>query len=239
VPDRPLVSIIVPTLNEASVLPDTLSHLQAQPAPLEVVVADGGSSDRTRAEARDAGARVVEASRGRGVQMNRGAEAAEASLLLFLHADTRLPPDGLSQLRRTLTNGADAGIFRLQFDRPTLLLRLYAWCTRWPWIRLCFGDRGLFVTREAFAAVGGYPEWPLFEDLELAARLQEHGDFRFLDAAVVTSARRFAEYGVLRQQLRNAYLWTHYLLGTDPERLKALYPYPDDERIPSSPPDAS
>ncbi len=230
--ERPLISIVIPTLNEKGVVADTVRTVRAQPSPLEVLVVDGGSTDGTREAARTAGASVINASRGRGPQLNQGAEAADGDLLLFLHADTTLPPDGLTQIRRALaTPGICAGTFRLRFDAASPLLQFYAWCTRWPWIRLCFGDRGLFVTRSAFEAVGGYPEWPLFEDLELAARLQAHGGFRFLDAAVTTSARRFRRNGVLRQQLRNLYLWTHYVAGTDPDRLAHRYRYPD-------PPDA-
>ncbi len=225
-PDRPPVSVVIPTLNEEDALPTTLEALQLQPEPFEVIVADGGSTDATRACAQAAGASVIEAPQGRGPQMNCGAEHAETDRLLFLHADTQLPSDGLSHIRRTLTTpDIDAGIFRLQFDATGLLLRFYEWCTAWPWIRLCFGDRGLFVTRSAFEAVGGYPEWPLFEDLELAARLDDYGSFRFLDAAVTTSARRFQKHGHLRQQLRNLYLWSHYVMGTDPKRLVHLYQY--------------
>lgn len=227
-PDSPLVSIIIPALNEAEVLPSTLEALTRQPDPYDCLVVDGGSSDGTRAQARAAGVSVLEAPRGRGSQMNAGAREARGDLLLFLHADTTLPPDGLSAIRATLSaSDTDAGIFRLQFDRPSPLLRFYAWCTNWNWVRLCFGDRGLFTTRTAFEAVGGYPEWPLFEDLELAARLDDHGGFRFLDAAVTTSARRFSKNGVLRQQLRNLYLWCHYVAGTPPDRLSHLYHYAD------------
>ena len=232
--ERPLVSIVIPTLNEEGVVAETVRAVRAQPSPLEVLVVDGGSTDATREVARSAGASVLDAPRGRGPQLNRGVEAADGRLLLFLHADTTLPPDGLTRIRRTLRDTpAVAGTFRLQFDAASPLLRFYAWCTRWPWIRLCFGDRGLFATREAFEAAGGYPEWPLFEDLELAARLQAHGPFRFLDAAVTTSARRFRRNGVLRQQLQNLYLWTHYVAGTDPDRLAHRYRYPN-----SSPPRA-
>jgi rSAM/selenodomain-associated transferase 2 len=226
VTETPLVSIIIPTLNEASVLPETLEALQRQPGPFEVIVVDGGSTDATKARARAAGTTVIDAPRGRGPQMNCGAEHARANLLLFLHADTQLPPNGLSLIRDALV-GADAGLFRLSFDRDSLLLRFYAWCTGWNWIRLCFGDRGLFTTRRAFEAVGGFPDWPLFEDLELAARLDEFGTFRFLDAAVTTSARRFQEHGLLRQQLQNLYLWCHYVAGTNPDRLAHLYRYSD------------
>lgn len=229
-PERPLVSIIIPTLNEEEILPTTLKNLDEQPGPVEVIVADGQSTDATAARAQAAGASVVEAPRGRGIQMNCGAKHTTADFLLFLHADTRLPPDGLSRVRSALTvSGTEAGIFRLQFDASSPLLRFYEWCTTWPWIRLCFGDRGLFMTRSAFEAVGGFPEWPLFEDLELAARLQVHGGFRFLDAAVTTSARRFQKHGHLRQQLRNLYLWSHYVAGSDPKQLAHLYHYDDEQ----------
>jgi len=222
------VSIVIPTLNEEGIVGDTIRHLRRQPSPLELVVVDADSSDATREEARTAGASVLTAPAGRGTQLNRGAEAAEGSLLVFLHADTVLPPDGLSLIRRTLSQpSVVAGTFQLQFDVQSPLLRFYAWCTKWPWIRLCFGDRGLFTTRTAFESVGGYPEWPLFEDLELAHRLYEHGGFRFLDDAVTTSARRFRRNGVLRQQLQNFYLWLHYVTGADPERVAHLYRYPD------------
>ena len=227
-PSRSLVSVIIPTLNEADTIGPTLQAVQAQTPPLEVIVVDGGSSDGTRTRARTLDASVYEAPRGRGRQLNRGAAVAEGTHLLFLHADTRLPAGALSHIRRTLSEpGVHAGTFQLQFDRPSPLLRLYAWCTRWPWIRICFGDRGLFVTRRAFTEVGGYPNWPLFEDLELAARLHERGGFRFLNTAVTTSARRFERNGAIRQQLRNLYLWLHYLRGTPPDQLAALYEYPE------------
>lgn len=224
--DRPFVSIIIPTLNEEEILGPTLRALQCQSEPFGVIIVDGGSTDHTIENARSEGASVLRAPRGRAAQMNRGAEAADGEILLFLHADTHLPPDGLTRIRQTLTqSSAIAGTFRLQFDTPTPLLRFYSWCTRWPWIRICFGDRGLFTTRSTFHAVGGYPNWPLFEDLELAARLNNHGDFHYLNDVVTTSARRFHRNGVLLQQLRNAYLWVHYVAGGHPESVAHLYPY--------------
>ena len=226
-----LISVVIPTLNEENTLGSTLQRLQHQEEPFETLVVDGGSEDETRALARSRGTTVLRASQGRATQMSRGAEEATGSIFLFLHADTLLPPNGLSIIRNALDDPhTRSGAFRLQFDDPTPLLRFYAWCTRWPWIRLCFGDRGQFAERSAFDAVGGFPEWPLFEDLELASRLHEHGGFRFLDTAVTTSARRFRRHGILRQQLRNLYLWSHYMWGTDPERVAHLYH--------DSPPDA-
>ena len=232
-----LISVIIPTLNEENTLGATLRRLQRQEEPFELIVVDGRSEDETRAVACSQGATVLQAPRGRASQMNRGAEAATGRVFLFLHADTLLPPDGLSTIRSALNDpDTSSGTFRLQFDDPTPLLHFYAQCTRWPWIRLCFGDRGQFAERPAFEAVGGFPEWPLFEDLELAARLHKHGGFRFLDAAVTTSARRFHRRGPLRQQLRNLYLWSHYMWSTDPERVAHLYhdPAPDPETQPCS-----
>lgn len=220
------MSVVIPTLNEAAYIESTLARLQTQSPPVETLVVDGHSTDETRNRAREAGADVLTAPRGRATQLNRGAEAAEGEILFFLHADTLVPPKILTVIRRTLSTAeCTAGTFRLQFDRSTPLLQFYAWCTQWPWIRLCFGDRGLFVERRIFEQVGGYPDWPLFEDLELAARLDEQGGFSFLDTAVTTSARRFRQNGQLRQQLHNAYLWLHYMLGTDPERIEHLYQY--------------
>lgn len=224
--DRSFISVIIPTLNEETTLHGTLDALDDQAPPFEVLVVDGHSTDGTCECARTAGATVLQAPRGRASQLNRGAEAANGDIYLFLHADTLLPRHGLSLIRDALARpNTTAGTYRLQFDRSTPLLRFYAWCTAWPWIRLCFGDRGLFVTRSAFENVGGYPDWPIFEDLELAARLHKRGGFCFLDTAVTTSARRFRRNGVLTQQLRNAYLWFHYVCGADPERVAHLYRY--------------
>lgn len=219
------ISVIIPTLNEANQIERTLQAVRAQPGPTEIIVADGGSTDDTMERAQSH-AQVIEAPRGRARQMNRGAEEASGEVYFFLHADSRPPEQGLAAIRDTLSNPrVEAGAFRLSFDRNTPLLRFYSWCTQWPWIYICFGDRGLFVRRHTFELIGGYPDWPIFEDLEMARRLHERGGFRFMTQAVTTSARRFERVGALRQQLRNARLWLHYVTGTDPESVAHLYPY--------------
>ncbi len=220
------ISVIIPTLNEAACIERTLLSVQLQEEPAEIIVVDGGSTDGTP-EYAALHATVLEARRGRASQMNAGAAHATGHVLLFLHADTYLPPDALTAVRRTLADPrAEAGTFRLAFDRQTPLLRLYELAARLPWVRLCFGDRGLFVRRAAFEAAGGYPRrWPIFEDLELAARLDARGGFRFLPQAVTTSARRFCRHGALRQQLRNLRLWLHYMAGTPPRHVAHRYRY--------------
>ena len=223
------ISVIIPTLNEASCIQHTLRSLQCHSALHEVIVADGGSADGTRRLAARH-ARVVTARRGRAHQMNTGAAQAAGDVLLFLHADTTLPPDALTAVRQTLAvPGSEAGTFRLRFDEPTPLLRFYAFCTRLPLPHICFGDRALFVERSVFDEVGRYPEIPIFEDLELAAKLYRRDTFRFLPQSVTTSARRFHRRGVVRQQLHNAFLWTSYQLGIRPSWLAPLYRYPISE----------
>ncbi|HET6569641.1 MAG TPA: TIGR04283 family arsenosugar biosynthesis glycosyltransferase [Rhodothermales bacterium] len=224
-----LISVVIPTLNEEEHVARTIASVRAQEGPFEIVVADGGSTDQTCRIASQT-ARVVTGSRGRAAQMNAGASAASGDVLLFLHADTLLPPGGLRAIREALTAPrTESGAFRLCFDTDTSLLRFYSWCTRLPLRHICFGDRGLFVRRDVFDQIGGFPDIPMFEDLEIVRLLSARGGFRFLPLSVTTSARRFSDQGILRQQLRNTYLWTHYIIGTDPSRLTHLYRYGPSE----------
>ena len=218
------ISIIIPALNEADCIAPTLDTVHSQQHPHEIIVVDGGSIDGTPSRASEK-AQVIASARGRAIQMNRGAAAARGDILLFLHADTLLRPGTLNYISRSIDQGAEGGVFRLAFDQWTPLLRFYSFCTRFPLPRFCFGDRALFVRRDVFAEIGGYREIPLFEDLELARMLAERGRFRFLPEYVTTSARRFIRHGPLRQQLRNTYLWLHYVAGSDPRKLEHMYRY--------------
>ncbi|MEM9664375.1 MAG: TIGR04283 family arsenosugar biosynthesis glycosyltransferase [Bacteroidota bacterium] len=217
------LSVIIPTLNEAHRIGATLQAVRAGAGPeVEVIVADGGSTDDTVRLAAPL-ATVVHAPRGRARQMNAGAREASGRLLYFLHADTRPPQDYAPLIRHALQN-AEAGAFRLSFDHPSLIYSFYGWCTTWPTPLLCFGDRSLFVRRSAFEHLGGFPDIPIFEDLEMARRLYQRGMFTFMPQAVVTSARRFERVGIIRQQLANAALWAGYLLRLPHHRLQGFYP---------------
>jgi len=203
----------------------------------EIIVVDGGSTDDTVRASQRFGREepvdltVVTAARGRAQQMNVGADHASGTLLLFLHADTHLPRDALIAIARARASAnACAGTFRLRFTPETPLLYVYAACTRLPWTRICFGDRGLFVTRDAFDDVGGFPEWPIFEDLEIVARLARYGSFEILPTAVTTSSRRFQKNGTLRQQWLNLRLWVRYITGTPVDQLAEEYGYADGVR---------
>lgn len=222
---QPRVAVIIPTLNEASCIADTLRRVHALPGPIECIVADGHSDDETRTYASPY-ATICTSPRGRGRQMNRGAGRTTAPFLLFLHADTTVTPAAWRAMHNALQRpSVQAGTFRLAFDRSTPLLRFYAQCTRLNWWGFAFGDRGLFIRRTHFEAIGGFAPIPIFEDLDMARRLCVQGGFQFVDAPVVTSARRFRAVGTLRQQMQNAWLWLRYMMGTPPTRMANAYAY--------------
>lgn len=220
-----LVSIIIPALNEAQCISDTLRSLQKQAPPFELIVVDGGSEDDTVSVSADY-AHVISSERGRAHQMNAGARAAHGEVLLFLHADTTIPEQGLQFIRDSVTQkGYEAGIFRLQFDRESFLLRVYSYCTRFKQPRFGFGDRALFVKRDVFEQEGGFSPIPIFEDLDLVIRLHRRGRFLFRPEYATTAARRFEEKGPFKQQLLNTFLWLRYTFGTSPLKLAKYYKY--------------
>lgn len=219
-----LISIIIPTLNEAAIIERTLLDLRKQASPFEVIVVDGGSDDETVLLAKPH-AQVITSERGRANQMNAGAGAARGEVLLFLHADTLLPENALPDIRNALSSNMRAGTFRLQFDDSSPLLRFYSFFTRFKSKHLCFGDRGLFVDAELFRQTGAFAPIPVFEDLEITRRLVQHTRFAFLPTYVTTAARRFKKHGALRQQLLNTFLWTRYMLGAAPQDMASFYTY--------------
>ena len=207
--------------------------MRAQSPPWEIIVADGNSQDETRKIASSC-AKVIQVARGRAKQMNAGARVAGGELLVFLHADSRLPPGALDHLRQLFSQGSlESGIFGLKFDPTGFWPTVYAACARLPWHRICFGDRGLFVQRSVFEALGGFPEVPIFEDLQLVKQLHRRKSFHYLEMDVTTAYRRFEQYGHLKQQCHNLKLWLRYNMGTPPEKLAPLYPYEALAKLPA------
>ena len=199
------VSIVVPALDEERALPACLASVRAQEPPFDAVVVDGGSRDRTLDVALRAGARVIRAPRGRAAQMNEGARATDGQVLLFLHADTILPPRALRAVRRAVRDGADAGAFRLRYDDPGLAFQVAGWVSDLHCRRSgdLFGDRAIFVRRPVFEELEGFRPLPLMEDLDFASRLRARGRaVRVLGLAVTSSARRFRGAGIARGGLR-------------------------------------
>ena len=221
------LSIVIPALDEAAGIGATLALL----APLraaghEVIVVDGGSGDGTPDLARPLADRVLGAPRGRASQMNAGADAASGDVLLFLHADTRLPPGAeRAVLEGLAASGARWGRFDVRIEGRHPLLRLVAWLMnrRSRLTGIATGDQAIFVARDAFAAIGGVPPLALMEDVELSRRLKRVSPPLCLRERVVTSGRRWESRGVLRTVALMWWLRLRYLLGASPERLRRIY----------------
>jgi rSAM/selenodomain-associated transferase 2 len=219
-----MISVIIPTLNEAASLGATLDRVRQALPGAEVIVADGGSTDGTAGLARARSALVVTGAQGRGRQLTVGAEAAHGQILLFLHADTRLPADAAAVLRRAFADARTRiGTFRLRFDEENWFLSACAWFTRFDSVFTRFGDQGIAVQRDFYAQLGGFRDWPLFEDVDLLCRARRLTRIVSFSACVTTSARRFRRGGRLRQQCRNAWLLGRFLAGTSPHTLAGDY----------------
>jgi rSAM/selenodomain-associated transferase 2 len=219
------ISVIIPTLNEADELPCTLTH-PLEASGVEVIVADGGSEDGTVRVGASRGAKVLEVPPGRGRQMNAGAAAAGGELLLFLHADTRLPPDFADHVRRILgTPGVAAGAFRLAIEGERRGLRLVEKVANWRSERLQrpYGDQALFMRAEVFQLAGGFPDFPLLEDCALVRSLRRLGRIVIAPAAASTSGRRWLQQGIVRTTLLNQAILFGSLVGCSPRRLARWY----------------
>jgi len=220
---RPIQSVIFPVLNEAACIEASILAARNVLPEAELIVADGGSGDDTQAIARSLGTTVVHAG-GRGAQCNAGAAVAAGELFVFLHGDTRLSPEADEALAEAAADpDFMCGTFRPVFDAPGTLLRVSEWMTKFDTVYTRFGDQGIVVRRGFFETIGGFPAWPLFDDVEFLRRARRRTPVRRLPAVATTSARRFRRHGVLRQQLRNGILLTRFLLGGDPHRMAEQY----------------
>lgn len=221
----PTLGVVIPTLNEAGTVPGVLSDLAQLRQPTAVVVADGGSTDGTAAVAMRHGALVVSAQGGRGPQLNAGAAVLDTEWLLFLHADVRLPEDARLALERAVAETQDAAVFALAIDARGVWPRLMELGAR---LRdrlggLPYGDQGLLVRRRQFDRVGGYPDVPIMEDVEIVRALRRLGPIRRLPAALHVSPRRWLREGPFRAWARNVALLVAWMAGVSPHRLARWY----------------
>jgi rSAM/selenodomain-associated transferase 2 len=220
-----MLSVIVPTLNEGSVLCATLAVARV-PGCDEIIVVDGGSADDTIAVARRFADHVLQSARGRALQMNTGAAVARGDVLLFLHADTRLPPEYVAAVSAALGDPAVVGgRFDVRLDAPGLAYRVVerAISLRSRWTRVGTGDQAMFVRRRVFEELGGFPPLPLMEDIALARALKRLGRIACLRATVTTSARRWQRHGLVRTVTLMWALRVAYYAGVSPERLARAY----------------
>jgi rSAM/selenodomain-associated transferase 2 len=217
------ISVIIPVLNEVRGILPCLYSIKTQEGEFELIVIDGGSVDGTVEVVRPH-ARVIRSEQGRAVQMNSGARHSTGEILLFLHADSHLPPRAFPQMERVLADSKIVGgTFRLRFNSQKFFLRAIAFFTRFKFRYFHYGDQGIFVRRSVFEQLNGFTEMPFMEDIDFLQRLHRTGRVILLKQPITTSARRFLERGVIRQQLVNIILVILYLLGARPEKLKKWY----------------
>ncbi len=221
------VAVIIPALNEASLLAGLLEDLRAVPLSLDVTVVDGGSRDDTVSVARAAGARIVSTEAGRATQMNAGASTADAEWLCFLHADVRLPEAAREDFVRAVdVRDTDVAVWRLAIDGRGWWLRTveYGALVRDRLGGLPYGDQGLIVRRAIFEQLGGFPDIPVLEDVAFVRAVRRTTTIRRLSSPVVVSARRWETEGPYRTWFRNSALLIAYRLGVSPRRLARWYP---------------
>ena len=195
------LSVIIPVLNEAAGIPALCQHLMPYARQgVEVILVDGSSDDGTPELVERLGFRLVPSPRGRALQMNAGAAAASSDVLLFLHADTRLPPGAFECLQSRVTQAHDWGRFDVRIEGRPAMLKLVAWLMNWRsrLTGIATGDQAMFMTRAAFDAVGGFPQQPLMEDIEMSSRLRRRVRPICLADQVVTSGRRWEQRGLWR-----------------------------------------
>jgi rSAM/selenodomain-associated transferase 2 len=220
------VSIIVPVLNEAVHIAETLQSLSCyRESGHEVIIVDGGSSDDTLALAAQAADKVLRSNPGRALQMNRGIDAAAGDVLLFLHADTRLPADAIVQIVKTVEDGCFWGRFNVRLSGNHFMFRIIECMMN---LRSCItgiatGDQAIYVSRESIAIVGNYPQLPLMEDIAFSKGLRNLGWPACIKAPVITSSRRWEENGIMQTVMLMWRLRLLFFLGVPAEKLAQQY----------------
>jgi len=218
----PLISIIIPTLNEEENIAACLASTQ-NASHAERIVADGGSRDRTVEIALACGARVLTSPACRARQMNAGAEAASGDLFIFLHADTRLPGDFDGCVREILARpGVAAGAFEFRLDMSSRGLQIIERVANWRSRRLQmpYGDQAIFIRSALFHEMGGFPDLAIMEDFEFIRRLQKKGHILTAPYPAITSARRWSRLGLWKTTLINELVVVAYYLGISPARIR-------------------
>jgi rSAM/selenodomain-associated transferase 2 len=220
------LSVVVPMLNEAATIASTLDALRRGASDAEIVVVDGGSIDASVAIARPLCDTLIDATRGRALQMNAGARASQGDALAFVHADTIVPSTFAADIASALSDPTVVGgRFDVKLDTTALPYRVIGAMIsiRSRISRTGTGDQAIFVRRDVFDRLGGFPEFELCEDLEFSRRLKRAGRIACLRTRVTTSARRWSQDGVVRTVVRMWMIRAMYLMGVPPARLKRMY----------------
>lgn len=220
------LTVIIPALNEERTLRACLDSVKRLD-PLEIIVVDGGSADRTVKIAEQAGAVIIQSPKGRGIQMNKGALLARGEILLFLHADTRIP-EMKKSFASAAPNSYAGGFFHLKFDDGSVSTRFVEFFAnlRARLLSLPYGDQAIFTKKEIFEKLGGFREYPFLEDIDFAIRIKKYGKLKYIPLKVVASARRLKKgfpFSPILVSFRNVFIALLFLFGLSPFRLIKLY----------------
>jgi rSAM/selenodomain-associated transferase 2 len=221
------LSVIIPALNEEKNIVELINYIKNENVKAEIIVSDGNSNDNTKEVASAAGVKIVSGSAGRGKQLNRGAEIASAPVLLFLHADSTLEKGALELLVKKMSEQEDkiGGCFKLKISSSNKLLNFISWSSnlRARYLNLIFGDQGIFIRKEYFYKIGGFPEIELMEDWEFSKKMAASGKLLYLEKNIFTSARRWENQGIFKTIILMHKIKILYKFGVNPKKLKKLY----------------
>ncbi|MCM1566180.1 MAG: TIGR04283 family arsenosugar biosynthesis glycosyltransferase [Dehalobacter sp.] len=223
-PIFPRISVVIPTLNEEQKIADLLEKLQYL-SELEVIVVDGGSKDNTRQICSRYPVRLISAQRGRGTQLNAGADVSRGEALIFLHADTDFESRIFADIEAALDAGATWGCCTMAFDYDDTFYRMLAFFSnlRSRFFSSCYGDQVIYCRKETFQRAGRFPPIPIMEDMEFSKRMRRFGEAFVIEGKVVTSSRRFRNRGLFRTICKMQMLKLLYKLGVNPELLVLRY----------------
>jgi rSAM/selenodomain-associated transferase 2 len=225
-------TVIIPTLNEVKFILTTIQRIRDLDESVQIIIADGESSDETVQLSQKAKVEVVFSKRGRGSQCNAGAAKASGDVLLFLHADTLLPENAFELLTNYFRDrNIQIGTFRLAFDSSKAMLRFYCSFTKFDSMFTRFGDQCIVIRKSFFHEIGGFPDWPLFEDVHLLRLARRKTKVISFPSQVITSARRFMSRGIVRTQILNGFLLLLYLIGVSPILLANWYAIRNSEQL--------
>jgi len=222
----PTISVIVPVLNEAGLIQSFLRHVRGRVPGAEIIVADGGSTDATRALAAELCDQLIESASGRAAQMNAGAKAAGGEILWFLHVDVGLPDQPAEEIARVMNDpGAAGGYFRICLPREDFVYRLTDEFAHYAglFLRMRCGDHGFFCRRRDFIEIGGFPNVPIMEDVEFFRALRRRGRVQTVPQRLIASPRRYEEIGPIRLTLAFGLIAALYSLGVPIARLAPIY----------------
>tara|TARA_R110002051_G_scaffold4043_8_gene21463 strand:+ start:1548 stop:2252 length:705 start_codon:yes stop_codon:yes gene_type:complete len=224
---KPSISIIIPVLNEEKYIKEVLFAISTNTSTnliKEILVVDGGSADKTIANALKFGASVIKGKKGRAAQMNLGATKATGDILYFLHVDSLPPKDFDAAIFKAVEDGHNVGCFQMRFNSNSPFLKFFSWCTRINHQICRGGDQSLFITSKLFQQLKGFNEnYVIYEDNEFIRRVYKLKPFKIISSAVTTSSRRYEERGMVKLQYHFGMIHLKYYLGANPIELHQYY----------------